>query len=211
MQVHVTIMVNPLVTLSYRKMKTAIWTLIAAGTVFGIFIDCLHSKLSVRDKITCKIMTEPDGETKNIHIYIVVSIFDRCDSPPFACFICCFHTETDYHRQIYRDTRHFTLYNGTFPVCPQQRTGACKCHVIVVVFTLRVQKLTPAELRLFATQCGKTITGSSNKYTHVKCQSGNSPVWYDRLGSLTFLFTCTWRVYSLFVKVTSIYLPCIVI
>ena len=60
----VTIMVNPLVTLSYRKMKTAIWTLIAAGTVFDSFIDCLRSKLSVHDEITCKIMTEPDGETK---------------------------------------------------------------------------------------------------------------------------------------------------
>ena len=45
----------------YRKMKTAIWTLIAAGTVFDSFIDCLRSKLSVHDKITCKIMTEPDG------------------------------------------------------------------------------------------------------------------------------------------------------
>ena len=61
MQVHVNIMVNPLVTLSYRKMKTAIWTLIAAGTVFDSFIDCLRSKLSVHDKITFKIMTEPDG------------------------------------------------------------------------------------------------------------------------------------------------------
>ena len=60
----VTIMVNPLVTLSYRKMKTTIWTLIAAGTVFDSFIDCLRSKLSVHDEITCKIMTEPDGETK---------------------------------------------------------------------------------------------------------------------------------------------------
>ena len=59
-------------------------------------------------------MTESDGETKNIHIYIVVSIFDRCVSPPFACFICCFHTETDYHRQIYRDTRYFTLYTVPF-------------------------------------------------------------------------------------------------
>ena len=59
---------------------------------------------------------------------------------------------------LYWDTRSFTLYNnGTFPVCPQQRTGACKCHIIVVVLTLRVQKLTPAELRLFATQCGITI------------------------------------------------------
>ena len=55
---------------------------------------------------------------KNIHIYIVVSIFDRCVSPPIACFFCCFHTKTDYHRQIYRDPLHFTLYNGTFPVCP---------------------------------------------------------------------------------------------
>ena len=36
----VTIMVNPLVTLSYRKMKTTIWTLIATGTVFDSFIDC---------------------------------------------------------------------------------------------------------------------------------------------------------------------------
>ena len=60
----VTIMVNPLVTLSYRKMKTAIWTLIAAETVFYSFIDCLRSKLSVPDEITCKIITEPDGETK---------------------------------------------------------------------------------------------------------------------------------------------------
>ena len=59
---------------------------------------------------------------------------------------------------LYRDMRPFTLYNGTFPVCRQQRTGACKCHVIVVVFRLRVQKLTPAELRLFAKQCGSTIT-----------------------------------------------------
>ena len=66
MQVHVTIMVNPLVTLSYRKMKTAVRTLIATGTVFDRFIACLCSKLSVHDKITCKIMTEPDGETKNI-------------------------------------------------------------------------------------------------------------------------------------------------
>ena len=70
----------------------------------------------------------------------------------------CFHTKTDYYHQIYRVTRHFTLYNGIFPVCPRQRTGACKCHVIVVVLRLRVQKLTPAELRLFATQCGKNIT-----------------------------------------------------
>ena len=57
-------MVNPLVTLSYRKMITTIWTLIAAGTVFDSLIDCLRSKLSVHDEITCKIMTEPDGETK---------------------------------------------------------------------------------------------------------------------------------------------------
>ena len=54
--------------------------------------------------------------------------------------------------------RHSTLYNGTFPVCPQQRTWAYKCHIIVVVLRLRVQKLTPAELRLFAMQCGKTIS-----------------------------------------------------
>ena len=123
--------------------------------------DCLRSKLSVHDEITCKIMTEPDDETKiSIYIYIVVSIFDRCVSPPFACFCCCFHTNTDYHRQMYRDTQHFTLYNGTWSVCPQQRTGACKYHVIVVVLRLRVQKLTPAELRLFAMQFGKTISRS---------------------------------------------------
>ena len=54
------------------------------------------------------------------------------------------------------------------------------------------------------------LTGSSNKFTHVKFQSGNSPVWHDRLSSLTFLFT-TWHLYSLFVKVASIYLPCLVI
>ena len=60
-------MVNPLVFLTLSKsckMKTTIWTLIAAGTVFDSFIDCLRSKLSVHDEITCKIMTEPDGETK---------------------------------------------------------------------------------------------------------------------------------------------------
>ena len=55
------------------------------------------------------------------------------------------------------------------------------------------------------------LTGSSNKFTHVKFQSGNSPVWYDRLSSLTFLFTGTLHRYSLFVKVASIYLPCKVI
>ena len=91
-------------------------------------------------------------------------------SPPFACFFCCFHTKTDYHRQIYLDTTHFTLYNGTFPICPQQRTGACKCHVIVVVLRLRVQKLTPADFRLFATQCGSTINSFCDKW------EGSDPV-----------------------------------
>ena len=71
---------------------------------------------------------------------------------------------------LYWDTRHFTLYNGTFPVCPQQRTGTCKCHVIVVVFRLRVQKLTPAELRLFTTQCGITII--SDKRSNRRAASG---------------------------------------
>ena len=79
-------------------------------------------------------------------MYIVVSIFDRCMLISFVA-----------PSNLYRDTRPFTLYNGTFPVCPQQRTGACKCHVIVVVFRLRVQKFTPAVLRLFATQRGITI------------------------------------------------------
>ena len=72
----------------------------------------------------------------------------------YAYFFCCSV-----------NTRYFTLYNGTFPVCPQQCTGACKCHVIVVVFRLRVQKLTPTELRLFATQCGITII-SHHSQTH---------------------------------------------
>ena len=82
-------------------------------------------------------------------MYIVVSIFDRCMFPSFAYFFVAFIPTTDYLRQIYRHTRHSTLYNGTGPVYPHQRTGACKCHVIAAVSSLRVQKLTPAELRPF--------------------------------------------------------------
>ena len=89
-----------------------------------------------------KIMTESDSETK---MYTVVSIFDRCVFPSFACFFCCFHTTTDYPRQIYRDTRHVTLYNGTVSVYPHQRTGECECQVIAAVLTLRVQKVAPAD------------------------------------------------------------------
>ena len=89
-----------------------------------------------------------------------------------------------FQRQIYRDTQHFTLYNGTFPVCPQQRTGACKCHVIVVVLRLRVQKLTPVELRLFATQCGKTIT-----IQNIPINTANGEccriIWHEREGKWT--------------------------
>ena len=88
---------------------------------------------------------------KNINMYILVSIFDRCTCmfQSFSHFFCCFHTTIDYLSQIYRDTLHFTLYNGTVPVYPQQRTGACKCHVIAAVLRLRLQKLTPAELQPF--------------------------------------------------------------
>ena len=42
------------------------------------------------------------------------------------------------------------------------------------------------------------LTGSSNKFTHVKCQSGNSPVWYDRLSQLTFfIYLYVTRVQSI--------------
>ena len=59
---------------------------------------------------------------QNINMYIVVSIFDRCMLISFVA-----------PSNLYRDTRPFIFYNGTFPVYPQQRTGACKCYVIVVV------------------------------------------------------------------------------
>ena len=75
------------------------------------------------------------------HVYCSIDIWWV-----YAYFFCCSV-----------NARHFTLYNGTFPVWPQQRTGACKCHVIVVVWRQRVQKLTPAELRLFANQSGFTV------------------------------------------------------
>ena len=90
-------------------------------------------------------MTEPDMRQKYQHVYCIVSIVGVC------LFLLLL-------RQIYTGTRSLSPCVGTFPVCPQQRTGACKCYVIVVVFRLRVQKLTPAELRLFATQCGSTVT-----------------------------------------------------
>ena len=99
----------------------------------------------VHDEITCKIMTEPDFETKISTSILKYQYLIGVCSPPFASFFCCFHTKTDYLHQIYRDTQHFTLYNGTVPVCLQQRTGAFKWHVTAAV----VQKLTPVELRPF--------------------------------------------------------------
>ena len=85
----VTIMVDPLVTLSKScKMKTTIWTLIAAGTVFDSFIDCLRSKLSVHDEITCKIMTEPDGETKYPYLYCSIDfLIGVCPRPLLVSFV----------------------------------------------------------------------------------------------------------------------------
>ena len=42
------------------------------------------------------------------------------------------------------------------------------------------------------------FTGSSNKFTHVKCQSGNSPVCNDRLGLPTFfIYLYVTRVQSI--------------
>ena len=42
------------------------------------------------------------------------------------------------------------------------------------------------------------LTGSSNKFTHVKCQSGNSPVWYNRLGlAYLFIYLYVTRVQSI--------------
>ena len=97
-----------------------------------------------------KIMTEPDSETKLStcilwYRYLIGARSRIC----LFLLLLSYRRQIDYLRQIYRPTRHSTLYNGTGPVYPHQRTGACKCHVIAAVLSRRVQKLTPAELRPF--------------------------------------------------------------
>ena len=83
-------------------------------------------------------------------MYIVVSyLIGACS---FAYFFCCFHTDDRLSPSNLPPHAAFHLVyicNGTIPVYLHQRTGACKCHVIAAVWSLRVKKLTPAELRPF--------------------------------------------------------------
>ena len=103
----------------------------------------------VQYKQRCKVMTEPDSETKiSIFILCYRYLIGMCCRPLLVSF-GCFHTKTDYLRQIYRDTRHVTLYNGTVPVCPQQRTAAFKWHVIAAVLSLRVHEINTCRVAAF--------------------------------------------------------------
>ena len=139
-------------------------------------------------------------------MYIVVSIFDRCTCMfrSFSYFFYCFHTTTD-SRALYHDMRHSPCITVQFQFI--QRTGACKCHVIAAVLRLRVQKLTPAELRPFC-HAKREHCNNFSRIMLIFSLSVNMTLKQQWIYKMTIFYQLPWKIFQFKKRLLRTFVEC---